>query len=57
MAEVTASDVPTRSGILVGYDGSPHSARALDWAVLEARRHDAPLAGLRPSPTSGVAGG
>jgi nucleotide-binding universal stress UspA family protein len=37
------SDITTRSGILVGYDGSPHSARALDWAVLEARRHDAPL--------------
>jgi nucleotide-binding universal stress UspA family protein len=42
-SEVTASDVTTRSGILVGYDGSPHSERALDWAVLEARRHDAPL--------------
>jgi hypothetical protein len=25
-----------RSGILVGYDGSPESIRALDWAVLEA---------------------
>jgi nucleotide-binding universal stress UspA family protein len=43
MTEGTTSDIPTRSGILVGYDGSPHSARALDWAVLEARRHDAPL--------------
>jgi nucleotide-binding universal stress UspA family protein len=32
-----------RAGILVGYDGSQHSTRALDWAILEARRHDAPL--------------
>jgi nucleotide-binding universal stress UspA family protein len=41
--EVAMSATTTRSGILVGYDGSPHSARALEWAVLEARRHDAPL--------------
>jgi nucleotide-binding universal stress UspA family protein len=36
-------DEATCAGILIGYDGSQHSARALDWAVLEARRHDAPL--------------
>jgi nucleotide-binding universal stress UspA family protein len=32
-----------QSGILVGYDGSRHSTRALDWAIQEARRHDVPL--------------
>jgi nucleotide-binding universal stress UspA family protein len=37
------TDNVLRSGILVGYDGSDHSIRALDWAALEARRHDAPL--------------
>jgi nucleotide-binding universal stress UspA family protein len=36
-------DATTRSGILVGYEGSAHSARALDWAMLEANRHNAPL--------------
>jgi nucleotide-binding universal stress UspA family protein len=37
------TDATTRSGILVGYDGSAHSVRALDWAMLEANRHNAPL--------------
>jgi nucleotide-binding universal stress UspA family protein len=41
--EAVVTDDMSRSGILVGYDGSQHSTRALDWAVQEARRHDAPL--------------
>jgi nucleotide-binding universal stress UspA family protein len=36
-------DEMSRSGILVGYDGSQHSTRALDWAVQEARCHDTQL--------------
>jgi len=31
------TDGAARSGILVGYDGSRLAARAIDWAVAEAR--------------------
>ncbi len=36
-------DPPIRDGIVVGYDGSPSSARALTWAVTEAGLRGVPV--------------
>lgn len=50
------------NGIVVGYDGSGHSVRALEWAAYEAAVRNAPLTVLtvrQPAPgrwTGGVAG-
>ena len=36
-------DTTTTRPIVVGIDGSPDAARALDWAIAEATRRDLPL--------------
>ncbi len=40
------------SGIVVGVDGSPHSHRALDWALAESALRHTPLTVLAVSPVA-----
>ncbi|GAA2479681.1 universal stress protein [Terrabacter carboxydivorans] len=55
-AAASTADETTSHGIVVGYDGSPGSRLALDWAVQTAKRDDRPLTllhcvGLTMTPT------
>lgn len=43
------------SGIVVGVDGSPHSLKALDWALDESALRHAPLTVLAVSPVAASA--
>jgi nucleotide-binding universal stress UspA family protein len=49
----TTADVPS-GAVIAGFDGSPRSRRAVDWAVEEAGRWDAPLFILQRSLTTAV---
>ncbi len=55
-AAVSGTNETMSHGIVVGYDGSPGSRLALDWAIETAKRDDRPLTllhcvGLNMTPT------